>query len=193
MMDKASKLVAVVGGDSQSVTSSEDALLRRDELDLDPAIEPNPETTEERTLDRWFRERHGSPPLRRLRTPNEALITNAGPLKLSGNLTLIEEDLTVSHHNELTLCRCGSSNHRPYCDDRHLDIEFFNNGSMQAASEVPVVHRPQRVTLRCIKDGPLQFKGYLRLYNRKGQEFTALSGNLCRCGDSTKKPFCDCV
>ena len=32
---------------------------------------------------------------------------------------------------------------------------------------------------------------WYRLYNKKGQECITVSGELCRCGRSSKKPFCD--
>jgi CDGSH-type Zn-finger protein len=54
------------------------------------------------------------------------------------------------------------------------------------------VTRPQTLTITCIKDGPLKYRGFLRVYNRKGQDCLSMQGALCRCGRSTKKPFCDC-
>lgn len=189
-MDELSKLVAQGGGESLSMSTPDPKTRRPAPTESEP--QPAQETTKERTLDRWFRERHGTPPLRKLKKPNEALILNAGPLKFSGNITLIEEDGTVTHHNELTLCRCGASTHKPHCDDQHLDVDFFHNAAINGASECSVVHRPQRLTLKCVTDGPLLFRGYLRMHNRKGQEYTSLNGALCRCGRSAKKPFCDC-
>jgi CDGSH-type Zn-finger protein len=56
---------------------------------------------------------------------------------------------------------------------------------------MPVV-RPQTLTVTCIKDGPLKFRGFLRVFNSKGQESLSMQGMLCRCGKSTRKPFCDC-
>jgi CDGSH-type Zn-finger protein len=147
----------------------------------------------EKTLDRWFTEQRGSKRVpKRLDVPNEALVTSAGPLKITGNITLIDEDGEVSHANHLTLCRCGASNNKPVCDDRHLEIELFDMGNINQASECMPLNRPRTVTITAVKDGPLKFRGYLRVYNRKGQECTTMQGALCRCGRSTKKPFCDC-
>ena len=67
-------------------------------------------TTSAKALDRWFKERqknHGAPRL--LEVPNEALVTNGGPLQLTGNITLVHEDGTVQYANHLSLCRCGFS------------------------------------------------------------------------------------
>ncbi len=148
----------------------------------------------EKTLDRWFLEQRGNKRLpKRLEIPNEALVSACGPLKITGNITLIDEDGGVTHANHLTLCRCGASRSKPICDDRHWDIEFFDSGNISAASDCTPLFRPQTLTITCIKDGPLKYRGYLRVYNRKGQECLSMQGKLCRCGKSTKKPFCDCA
>jgi CDGSH-type Zn-finger protein len=162
----------------------------------DPAT-PEQETqqvsTGEKTLDRWFLEQRGNKRVpKRLEVPNEALVTSAGPLKVTGNITVIDEDGEVTHANHLTLCRCGATKNSPHCDDQHLEVEFFDMGSIYQASNCMQISRPQTLTITCVKDGPLKFRGYLRIYNRKGQEYLSMQGMLCRCGKSTKKPFCDC-
>ena len=150
-------------------------------------------STDEKALDRWFREQRGNKRVpKRLEVPNEALLSSGGPLKITGNLTMIGEDGEVTHANHLTLCRCGSSKSKPICDDQHLDIEFLDNGNIQAVSDCMPILRPQTLTITCIKNGPLKYRGYLRVFNQKGQECLSMQGALCRCGKSTKKPFCDC-
>ena len=149
-------------------------------------------TTSAKALDRWFKERqknHGAPRL--LEVPNESLVTNAGPLQLTGNLTLVHDDGTVQYANHLTLCRCGHSESKPTCDDQHLDKEFLNPGKISEASEIAASQRPSKLTLSCIKDGPITFRGRLRLHNQFGQECVKMRGSLCRCGQSASKPFCD--
>lgn len=162
-----------------------------------PGANENPEnayaSTGEKKLDRWFLEQKGEKRVpKRLEVPNEVLVTSAGPLKMTGNITLIDEDGKVTHANHLTLCRCGASKTKPLCDEQHLEIEFFDSGAISRASDCMPVNRPQTVTVTCVKDGPLKFRGYLKVYNRKGQESLSMSGALCRCGRSTKKPYCDC-
>jgi CDGSH-type Zn-finger protein len=149
-------------------------------------------TTSAKALDRWFKERqknHGAPRL--LEVPNESLVTNAGPLQLTGNLTLVHDDGTVQYANHLTLCRCGHSESKPNCDNQHLDKEFLNPGKISEASEIAASQRPSKLTLSCIKDGPITFRGRLRLHNQFGQECVKMRGSLCRCGQSASKPFCD--
>ena len=165
--------------------------------DLDGSTVPEPEaekpeSTDEKALDRWFHEQRGSKRVpKRLDVANELLVTSGGPLKMTGNIRLINEDGSVTNANNLSLCRCGASKIKPYCDDQHLDIEFFDSGAVSQLSDWMPVNRPQTVTVTAVKNGPLKFRGYLRIYNKKGQECITMRGSLCRCGKSSKKPFCD--
>jgi len=164
---------------------------------LDGSTVPEPvieklESSDKRALDRWFLEQRGNKRVpKRLNVANELLVTNGGPLKMTGNIKLINEDGSLTHANELSLCRCGASKNKPFCDDQHLEIEFFDSGVVQRLSDWMPVTRPQTITVTVVKDGPLKFRGYLRIYNKKGQECITIGGALCRCGKSSNKPFCD--
>lgn len=164
-------------------------------LDIPGAPKPaakNPESTGDKALDRWFLEQRGNKRVpKRLDVANELQVTPGGPLRMTGNITLIDEDGGVTHSNNLSLCRCGASKNKPICDDKHLDIEFFDNGAIGQMSDWMPVTRPQTITVTCVKDGPLKFRGYLRIYNKRGQECITMNGALCRCGKSSKKPFCE--
>lgn len=149
-------------------------------------------TTTAKALDRWFKERqsgHAAPRL--LEVPNEAMVTNGGPIQITGNITLIMEDGSVQYANHLTLCRCGHSNAKPTCDGAHLDVEFLHSGKISDISEVAATQRASKITVSCIKNGPITFRGKLRLHNEYGQECVKMRGSICRCGQSASKPFCD--
>jgi CDGSH-type Zn-finger protein len=149
-------------------------------------------TTSAKALDRWFKERqknHGAPRL--LEVPNEMLVSNGGPLQLTGNITLVNEDGSVQYANHLSLCRCGHSGSKPTCNGQHLEREFLHSGKISEASEIPASQRPSKITISCIKDGPITFRGRLRMHNLFGQECVKMRGSLCRCGQSASKPFCD--
>lgn len=50
------------------------------------------------------------------------------------------------------------------------------------------------VTIRAKNNGPYLVEGPFRLIDADGHEYTLEAGkkyNLCRCGASTRKPFCD--
>jgi CDGSH-type Zn-finger protein len=148
--------------------------------------------TSEKALDRWFKERQknkGAPRL--LDIPNEVLITSGGPLQITGNIMLVDEDGSIQYANHLNLCRCGASQSKPTCDGQHLEREFLHTGKITEISEFPPSQRASRVTISCIKDGPVTFRGYLRLHNKFGKECVKMRGSLCRCGQSANKPFCD--
>jgi CDGSH-type Zn-finger protein len=201
-MDDVTKLAAAAAASStqEPDTSKRDSSEAFVAYMNDPAEKAGPPetaheehlTTSAKALDRWFRERQknqGAPRL--LDVPNEALVSNGGPLQLTGNITLVREDGTVVYANHLTLCRCGSSKSKPTCDGQHLEREFLNPGKITEASEIPASSRPSKITVSCIKDGPITFRGRLRMHNQFGQECVKLRGSLCRCGQSANKPFCD--
>ena len=149
-------------------------------------------TTTARALDRWFKERQkqqGSPRL--LEIPNETMISSCGPLQVTGNITLVNEDGSIQYANHLTLCRCGHSKSKPTCDESHSDVEFLHSGKFSAMSEISSSQRASKITISLIKDGPITFRGRMRLHNQFGQECVKMRGSLCRCGQSASKPFCD--
>jgi uncharacterized Fe-S cluster protein YjdI/CDGSH-type Zn-finger protein len=47
-----------------------------------------------------------------------------GPLLVTGAIEVTREDGTVETLPRATLCRCGESEHKPFCDNRHLAIGF---------------------------------------------------------------------
>jgi len=201
-MDDASKSAAVAATrvkhdpeSARSTNSDSFVAYMDDSVDrsgITPAGQEKDLTTSAKALDRWFRERqknHRAPRL--LDVPNEAMVTNGGPLQLTGNITLVNEDGSVQYANHLTLCRCGHSGSKPTCDGEHIDKEFLHPGKIVEASEIPASSRPSKITISCIKNGPITFRGRLRMHNQFGQECVKMRGSLCRCGQSTSKPFCD--
>ena len=178
--------------ESDQLSTNPDSSPNLDSPAVSEPVAKNSESTGEKSLDRWFLEQRGNKRVpKRLDVANELLVTSGGQLKLTGNITLINEDGSITHANNLSLCRCGASKSKPFCDDQHLEIEFYDGGAITQLSDWMPVTRPQTITVTCVKDGPLKFRGYLRIYNKKGQECITMSGALCRCGKSSKKPFCD--
>jgi len=47
-----------------------------------------------------------------------------GPLLVTGKIEVRREDGTVETLPRATLCRCGLSNNKPFCDDQHLAAKF---------------------------------------------------------------------
>ncbi|MHB1483478.1 MAG: CDGSH iron-sulfur domain-containing protein [Saccharofermentanales bacterium] len=49
----------------------------------------------------------------------------SGPIWVRGNIPIESSDGTVYEiRNRVTLCRCGKSRNTPFCDARHVDINF---------------------------------------------------------------------
>jgi uncharacterized Fe-S cluster protein YjdI/CDGSH-type Zn-finger protein len=47
-----------------------------------------------------------------------------GPLLVTGMIEVTREDGTVDTLPRATLCRCGESLHKPFCDNRHIAAGF---------------------------------------------------------------------
>jgi len=47
-----------------------------------------------------------------------------GPLIVTGEIEVRREDGTVETLPRATLCRCGQSEHKPFCDNKHISIGF---------------------------------------------------------------------
>jgi uncharacterized Fe-S cluster protein YjdI/CDGSH-type Zn-finger protein len=47
-----------------------------------------------------------------------------GPLLVAGKIEVRREDGTIEVLPRATLCRCGESQHKPFCDNRHIAVGF---------------------------------------------------------------------
>ncbi len=47
-----------------------------------------------------------------------------GPLLVVGKIEVTREDGTIETLPRATLCRCGESQHKPFCDNQHLAVGF---------------------------------------------------------------------
>jgi uncharacterized Fe-S cluster protein YjdI/CDGSH-type Zn-finger protein len=57
-------------------------------------------------------------------TPAKVTPMRDGPLLVTGAVEVRHEDGTVETLPRATLCRCGESKHKPFCDNQHLAIGF---------------------------------------------------------------------
>jgi uncharacterized Fe-S cluster protein YjdI/CDGSH-type Zn-finger protein len=64
-----------------------------------------------------------------------------GPLLVTGNVEVRHEDGTVETLPRATLCRCGQSLHKPFCDNQHIAAGFRAPGVPFRIQLSPV--RPQ--------------------------------------------------
>ena len=125
-------------------------------------------------------------------------------IKLSrdGPYLVTVEDLTNSKGERLfgrygvALCRCGASNRKPFCDASHIRIGF-SDARPSDCSPHEVVHDqpgPSEVTaprIRIARNGPYEVQGFDLAIQGWSEGASRERFNLCRCGGSKNKPFCD--
>lgn len=91
-----------------------------------------------------------------------------------------------------TLCRCGESENKPYCDGAHIKAAFAATGEPASKSSEPLAERGGPLAVAPIKDGPLKVEGNLEVCCGSGHTIVHTKQTfLCRCGHSKNKPFCD--
>ena len=61
-----------------------------------------------------------------------------GPLLVVGRIEVRREDGSLEVMPRATLCRCGSSAHKPFCDNEHLKIGFKATGTPMKIHLSPV-------------------------------------------------------
>lgn len=118
---------------------------------------------------------------------NLLAIREAGPYAVRGELSI-----AGAPQHRATLCRCGASKNKPYCDGSHHEVGFTSSGepATGAADMLPVRNGPLEIEPQL--DGPFQVRGNLEITSGTGRVVARLTqARLCRCGGSANKPFCD--
>jgi len=116
-------------------------------------------------------------------------IRESGPYAVRAELHL---DGYPSGTYRATLCRCGASKNKPFCDGSHHDLPFSATGEPPTgkADMLAVRNGPLAITPQI--DGPLRVRGNLEITSGTGRVVARVEqANLCRCGASNNKPFCD--
>ena len=91
-----------------------------------------------------------------------------------------------------TLCRCGASQNKPYCDGSHHQVEFAATGEPPSGQTEMLPVRDGVLAIDPEINGPLSVRGNLEIISGTGRVVARLvSAKLCRCGGSANKPFCD--
>jgi CDGSH-type Zn-finger protein/uncharacterized Fe-S cluster protein YjdI len=119
---------------------------------------------------------------------NLAAIREGGPYAFRGQLRLDGADAGF----RATLCRCGASKHKPYCDGSHHEAGFAASGEPASGTTDMLPVRDGLLAIDPQPDGPLQVRGNLEITSGTGRVVARVtSARLCRCGGSANKPFCD--
>jgi CDGSH-type Zn-finger protein/uncharacterized Fe-S cluster protein YjdI len=107
----------------------------------------------------------------------------------------IHAPLTVGHRNDgfrATLCRCGQSKNKPWCDGAHVNAGFSASGEPPSGKIEPLAARDGALLATPLLNGPLHIEGNVEICAGTGRTVTRVTdAYLCRCGQSKNKPFCD--
>jgi CDGSH-type Zn-finger protein/uncharacterized Fe-S cluster protein YjdI len=111
-----------------------------------------------------------------------------GPYAFRADLRIADCDVGF----RATLCRCGASKRKPFCDGSHKVIGFAATGEPATRKSEPLAVRDGPLTVDPQRNGPLQVSGNLEICSGTGRTVDRVTRvRLCRCGHSRSKPFCD--
>jgi len=119
---------------------------------------------------------------------NLLAIREAGPYAVRAELQLAGQPGVY----RATLCRCGASKNKPYCDGSHHEVGFTASGEPATTQADMLEVRNGPLVIEPETDGPLQVRGNLEITSGTGRVVArVVQARLCRCGASNAKPFCD--
>jgi CDGSH-type Zn-finger protein/uncharacterized Fe-S cluster protein YjdI len=120
---------------------------------------------------------------------NTVRVRENGPLAIEAPLLLRGVALDSPR---ATLCRCGASANKPFCDGSHTAAGFVATGEPLLKASEPLGERGGAVDIQPQPNGSLKVVGNLEVVSGTGRTVNRVSQVfLCRCGQSQNKPYCD--
>jgi CDGSH-type Zn-finger protein/uncharacterized Fe-S cluster protein YjdI len=123
---------------------------------------------------------------------NQIRMREDGPLAVNAAITLVSADGAAQSEVRVTLCRCGKSKNKPFCDKSHVDVGFVASGEGLTRPSPELERRDGPLVVTPLRDGPLDVRGSAEICTGTRRTIDrTLAVRLCRCGQSKDKPFCD--
>jgi len=119
---------------------------------------------------------------------NTISVRENGPLAINAEIMLAGAPIGT----RATLCRCGESKNKPYCDGSHIAAAFAATGEPTTATSAALAKRDGALTITPYPNGPLGVAGAVEIISGTGRTLNRVERTaLCRCGHSANKPYCD--
>ncbi|HEV7609285.1 MAG TPA: ferritin-like domain-containing protein [Steroidobacteraceae bacterium] len=116
-------------------------------------------------------------------------VREGGPYAVRADIRL---DGAPAGNFRYTLCRCGASKNKPFCDGSHHEVDFIASGEPPTTKADMLPVRDGPLAIDPLTNGPLQVRGNVEIISGTGRVVARVeSARLCRCGASNTKPFCD--
>jgi CDGSH-type Zn-finger protein/uncharacterized Fe-S cluster protein YjdI len=119
---------------------------------------------------------------------NTISVRENGPLAINAEILLAGEPIGM----RATLCRCGESKNKPYCDSSHVAAAFAATGEPATTASAALAKRDGALSIKPYPNGPLGVAGPVEIISGTGRTIDRVEKTaLCRCGHSARKPYCD--
>jgi CDGSH-type Zn-finger protein len=120
---------------------------------------------------------------------NTVRVRENGPLAVEAQLQILGQ---AQANPRATLCRCGMSQSKPFCDGSHVAAGFVASGEPATATFEALAVRNGVLDVQPVPNGPLRVVGSLEVVSGTGRTCNKVSETyMCRCGHSKNKPYCD--
>jgi CDGSH-type Zn-finger protein/uncharacterized Fe-S cluster protein YjdI len=125
---------------------------------------------------------------------NRIQLVENGPVYFFGDIEVQDhEGTTVLEDTRFALCRCGVSSNKPACDNSHEKNSWKAHADADK-SKLPEANGEtyDKLLIKLMKNGPAILDGtYTMESSEMGTRTSDKGVALCRCGQSSTKPFCD--
>jgi CDGSH-type Zn-finger protein/uncharacterized Fe-S cluster protein YjdI len=119
---------------------------------------------------------------------NTISVRENGPLAINAEIVLAG----ASAGMRATLCRCGASKNKPYCDGSHVAAAFTATGEPTTTVSAALAKRDGALAITPYPNGPFGVAGPVEIISGTGRTVDRAERTaLCRCGHSGRKPYCD--